>query len=163
MNKKPNILLVAYTFPPLPYGGTYRSLRLCKRFAEMGINLHVLTINIYEDIPNDFNLLDQVPKSVEIHRTSIIDPLRAYRNRRQALSRRPFFKYVNKIISMLLHFITIPDHMILWNITAIPAALKIIDKYKIDSVIVSSPPDSTLLIGYAAKKDEKNKMGCRLA
>jgi len=157
MNQKPNILLVAYTFPPLPYGGTYRNLRLCKRFDKMDVNLHVLTINIYKDIPNDFDLLSQVPEYVKIHRVPIIDPWRQYRIRKKRLLNLPFFKYANKIISLLLRFITIPDHMVLWNITAIPATLKIIDKYKIDTILVSSPPDSTLFIGYAVKKLRKIK------
>lgn len=157
MKKKHNILLIAYTFPPLPFGGTYRSLRLCKQFSEMDINLHVLTINIYKDIPNDFSLLRQVPELVKIHRTPIIDPYRAYRSKKNKFSTTFFYKCANKIIPLLLRFITVPDHMVLWNITAIPAALKIIDKYNIDSVLVSSPPDSTLFIGYVVKKLRKIK------
>jgi len=147
-----NILLVAYTFPPIPYGGTYRSLRLCKELTGLGLNITALTINIYNDIPNDFDLVSKVPEEVEIIRTTIFDPYRKYQIIKNKYIKYSFFRTINKIISFLLRFITIPDHMVFWNLTAIPKALKIIKSKDIDTVIVSSPPNSTLLIGYFLKK-----------
>ncbi|MBU1013348.1 MAG: hypothetical protein KKG99_10100 [Bacteroidetes bacterium] len=147
-----NILLIAYTYPPIPYGGTYRSLRFSKNSVTHDINLHVLTIDIYDDIPNDYNLLRNIPEKVFIHRTPIIDPWRRYQLLRKKLVNNPMLIIIDKIISQLLRFVSIPDHMVLWIFSAIPAALKIIKQNKIQSVIISSPPNSSLIIGYVLKK-----------
>lgn len=56
MNKI-KLMLISYTFPPIPYGGTFRALRLCRGFAKKDIECHVVTLKHYEDIPNDYELL----------------------------------------------------------------------------------------------------------
>lgn len=53
----PNILIVAYSFPPIPYSGTYRIIRTCKGLSRLGVEVHALSINIDDDIPNDYELL----------------------------------------------------------------------------------------------------------
>jgi glycosyltransferase involved in cell wall biosynthesis len=152
-----NVLLIAYAFPPIPYAGTYRSLRLCKELDSKAIKLHVLTINVYKDIPNDFNLLKKIPVSVKIHRAPILDPWRKYQIWKNKLNKLPGYKYLNKLFSLLLRPLTVPDHMVLWNFSAVPAAMKIIKKHNIAMVIVTSPPNSTLFIGYILKKFLKIK------
>ena len=108
------ILFIAYTFPPIPYGGTYRALRLCRGFAERGIACHVVTLKEYADIPNDYDLLARVPESVRIERAPILDPWRRYQRFKKKHSGRFWFPLVNKIASLLLRPITFPDHMLLW-------------------------------------------------
>ena len=134
------LLIIAYAFPPLPYSGTYRTLRACKGFAELQIETHVLTINQYRDIPNDFDLLSQVPPAISVHRTPIIDPWRRYTAGKQRRAGLRGFKYINKIASYLLWFITILDHMVLWIPFAFLKARAHIKELHIDTVYVSSPP-----------------------
>jgi glycosyltransferase involved in cell wall biosynthesis len=155
-NKK-KILIVAYAFPPIPYGGTYRCLRLCRGLEKYQINCHVLTINQYPDIPNDFGLLKKVPKNTTIYRTPIIDPWRRYQNIRKKFTNGTIFRYLNKIISFALRFITFPDHMLFWVPFGFLKALKIIRTEGIDAVLVSSPPNSSQLIGLLLKKTKKIK------
>ena len=74
--------------------------------------------------------------------------------------KKKYIKYAwfvpfNKLISFALRFITIPDHMVLWNFTAIPKALKIFKQNNINAVIVSSPPNSSLLTGYFLQRFKK--------
>lgn len=147
-----NLLFIAYTFPPIPYGGTYRALRLCRGFADRDIKCHVVTLKEYEDIPNDYNLLKRVPHSVIIHRAAIIDPWRRYQGIKKNFIGKIWFKVVNKFISFSLRFITFPDHMLLWVPFAVFSARKVIREQGIETVLVSSPPDSSQLVGWILKK-----------
>ncbi len=149
-NKK--LLFIAYTFPPIPYGGTYRALRLCRGFADKGIQCHVLTIKEYDDIPNDYDLLKEVPESVVIHRTPIVDPWRRYQSFKKKFANKFWFKIVNKFVSFGLRLITFPDHMLLWVPFAVSKARKVIKEEEIETILISSPPDSSQLIGLILKK-----------
>ncbi|MCP3928441.1 MAG: glycosyltransferase family 4 protein [Bacteroidetes bacterium] len=146
------ILFIAYTFPPIPYGGTYRALRLCRGFAEKDFECHVLTIKEYEDIPNDYGLLNKVPNAIHTHRTTIIDPWRRYQAIKKEFSGKFWFKIVNKFISLLLRPIAFPDHMLLWTPFAVLKARRLIRQHNIENVLISSPPDSSQLIGWVLKK-----------
>lgn len=152
-----NILLVAYTFPPIPYGGTYRSLRLCSGLEKYQIKCHVLTIKEYNDIPNDYTLLKRVPASTVIYRTPIIDPWRRYQVIKNKWQAKSGFKYFNKIVSGLLRLVTFPDHMLFWVPFALIKAKRIIKVSSIDAILVSSPPNSSQLIGLMLKKKYKLK------
>lgn len=146
------LLFIAYTFPPIPYGGTYRALRLCRGFVKEGIECHVVTIREYPDIPNDHALLAKVPDTVHIHRTPIIDPWRKYQLFKKKYAGRFWFRIVNKIVSLLLRLITFPDHMLFWAPFAVVKARQIIKRHGIETVLVSSPPDSSQLVGWILKK-----------
>jgi hypothetical protein len=150
-----SILIIAYAFPPIPYSGSYRMLRLCKGLTNMGTQTHVLTIRIYDDIPNDVELLSRVPRTVSIHRTPIIDPWRRYQSWKDRHKGMRGFRYINKMISLLLRFITVPDHQVMWIPFAFFKALRIIRKEGINTVLTTSPPNSTQLLGYFIKKITK--------
>jgi len=147
----PNILIVAYSFPPIPYSGTYRIIRTCKGLSRLGVEVHALSINIDDDIPNDYDLLKKMPESVIIHRTPIIDPWLRYQKWKNKKGRKGF-KYINKILSLLLRLITIPDHQIFWIPFAVFHSRKIIKRHHIKTILISSPPNSSQLIGYFLKK-----------
>ena len=46
----------------------------------------------------------------------------------------------------------VPDENVSWNLTAIPAAIRIARKEKIDVVLTTSPPNSVHLVGAAVKR-----------
>ncbi len=146
------ILMVAYVFPPIPYAGTFRSLRLCKGFQKRGVETHVLTINEYDDIPNDYQLLETIPPQVTIHRTPIIDPWRLFKSWKKRHQNMRGFRYLDKSISLFLWFLSLPDHMVLWVPFAVVRGMQIIREHGIQTVYVSSPPHSTQLIGCLLKK-----------
>jgi hypothetical protein len=130
-------------------------LRLCKGLSELGVNIHVLTIKQYMDIPNDLDLLSQIPKAVRVHRTPIIDPWRKYQAIKNRWKHVPGFRIFNKLISLLLKIISIPDHMIFWIPFAIREGNRIIKEFRIDSIVVSAPPNSSLWIGSVLKRKHK--------
>ena len=151
-NTKKKLLIMSYPFPPIPYSGTYRILRMCKGLVKLGIEVHVVTINIDPRIPNDYALLSKVPLSVKIHRTRIIDPWLSYqswsKNRKNSNSRN----FANKLMSLLMRLITIPDHQIFWIPFAVRKSLNVMKQYKIKNVLITSPPVSSLLTGTLLKK-----------
>lgn len=149
---KNKVLVIAYVFPPIAYAGTFRSLRLVQNLTGHGIEPHVLTIKQYDDIHNDPALLSRVPNDVKIYRTGIIDPWRKFQTFKKKYKDAHLFGLINKIISIVLTIITFPDHMVLWVPFAVFRSLKIINDNNIKHVYVSSPPHSTLLIGYILKK-----------
>jgi glycosyltransferase involved in cell wall biosynthesis len=46
----------------------------------------------------------------------------------------------------------VPDENVSWNLTAIPAALRIVKREEIDVVVTTSPPSSVHLVGAAVKR-----------
>src|SRR5207302_1229287 len=48
--------------------------------------------------------------------------------------------------------VLVPDENVTWNLTAIPAAIRIVRQEGIDVVLTTSPPTSVHLIGAAAKR-----------
>jgi glycosyltransferase involved in cell wall biosynthesis len=149
------ILLVAYAFPPIPYGGSYRSLRLCRGLVARGVSCHVVTVRELDDVPNDYHLAAQIPSQVAVTRTSIIDPWRRYQAVKRRYLGKRWFKYVNKVISLLLRGITFPDHMLLWVPFAYLHSRRICKAHDIDTVLVSSPPDSAHLVGWMLQRSLK--------
>ena len=124
MNKK--ILIIAYPFPPIPYSGTYRIIRICKGLSRLGVEVHALSIKIDDNIPNDYDLLKKLPNDINIHRTYIPDTWLHYQQWNKNNKDRKGFKYINKILSFLLRFITIPDHQIFWLPFAVIHSRKIL-------------------------------------
>ena len=151
------LLVISYPFPPIPYSGSYRIIRICKGLARLSVEVHALSINIDDNIPNDYDLLEKIPETVIIHRTSIIDPWLKYQKWKKNNKDRKGFKYINKFLSLFLRIITIPDHQIFWIPFAVFHGHKIIKKHHIKTILISSPPNSSQLIGYFFKKITKVK------
>lgn len=149
------LLYITYVFPPIPYGGTYRALRICRGLIGKNIKCHVITLKEYSDIPNDYDLLKSVPGSVIVHRAPIIDPWRRYQAIKNKYTGKYWFVFINKIVSLMLRFITFPDHMLFWVPFAVFTAIRVIRQERIDTILVSSPPDSSQLIGWVLKKWKK--------
>ena len=149
-NKK--ILIIAYVFPPIAYAGTYRTVRLCKHLINYNYNVTVLTIKEQCDLYNDYQLLNEIPNSINIIRTSIFDPFRFYRQYKNKFLGKPFGKTINWIVTKIIYIFTIPDHMIGWVPFAFTKAYRLIQKEKYDFIYVSSPPHSQQIICWMLKK-----------
>src|SRR4029079_13374370 len=48
--------------------------------------------------------------------------------------------------------VLVPDENVSWNLTAIPAAIRLVRNYDIDVVVTTSPPNSIHLVGAATKR-----------
>ncbi len=141
------LLVIAFYFPPAGGGGVQRTLKLCKFLPELGVEVHVLAPSDSKWLARDPQLLRDVPPTTVVHRAPFLGPrasllderLRGVRGwRRAAVHAR--FAYQRLLI---------PDKAAPWAATAVPAAVGIVRRYRIDAVLTTSPPNSTHLIGAA--------------
>lgn len=147
------VLILAYAFPPIPYSGTYRILRLCKGLDALNHEVHVLTINIDGKIPNDFELVERLPEKIQVHRSPIPDPwlwFQSWKNKKKRNSRLSIA--FTRVLNVFFNGINIPDHQVLWVPIAVSRAAKIVKKHDIHTILVSAPPYSILLCGSILKR-----------
>jgi glycosyltransferase involved in cell wall biosynthesis len=142
------VLLVTMYFPPAGGGGVQRSLKLAQYLPALGIETHVLAPDDPKWVHRDPEL--RVPTQAWIHRARYVGPrarkpaeeLRAAEGLERALVRA----------QVTARRLLLPDASVTWNLTAIPAAIRIARREGIDAVITTSPPGSVHLVGAAVQR-----------
>jgi glycosyltransferase involved in cell wall biosynthesis len=142
------ILIVALYFPPAGGAGVQRPLKLAEHLPELGFETHVLA-------PDDPKWLDRdesqpLPPRVVIHRAKNLGP--KARRPGEELYRLRGPERLGAQARLAFRRLLVPDASVLWNATAIPAAVRIVRREAIDVVLTTSPPGSIHLIGAAAKR-----------
>jgi glycosyltransferase involved in cell wall biosynthesis len=141
------LLVIAFFFPPAGGGGVQRTLKLCKFLPELGVDVHVLAPSDSKWLARDAPLLDAVPASTTVHRAPFVGPRAsllaerlegAHGWRRAAVQARHAYQRL-----------LIPDKAAPWFATAVPAAVRIVHRERIDALLTTSPPHSSHLIGTA--------------
>jgi glycosyltransferase involved in cell wall biosynthesis len=142
------VLLVSFYFPPAGGGGVQRPLKLAQYLPTMGIETHVLA----PDDPRWMHRDDDIrpPTQAWVHRVRYVGPgggkpaekLRG----KQGLARAAVHA------QLMGRRLLVPDENVTWNVTAIPAAIRLVREHGIDAVITTSPPPSAHLIGAAVKR-----------
>lgn len=156
-----NVLIISYYWPPSGGAGVQRWLKLSKYLSLQGVDVHVLTVN-----PNkasytslDKSLLKDVHKNVSVHKTDSFEIINYYSKivGKKNVPKAGFSNVNNKnplqqIVNSLRSNLFIPDPRKGWNKFAFQKAIQIINEYDIKTIITSSPPHSTQLIGLKLKK-----------
>ena len=158
------ILVITYYWPPSGGAGVQRSLKFVKYLPAFGIEPIVITVD-----PNqatypilDETLLKEVKEDVRVISTRSFEPLKIL----SALKGKetiPHGGFANNnkesITQKTLRFIRgnffLPDARLGWVRFAVKAASEIIEKEKVDTIFISSPPHSSQLIGMELKKKFK--------
>jgi glycosyltransferase involved in cell wall biosynthesis len=151
-----NVLLVAYSFPPAGGVGVLRAASLARYFAAEGIRLDVLTTRNASAVGTDSALLKEIPTEVLIHRTTTLDLPFGIKKRIKKLitggkpsggptaadvtARKPNF------LKRLLQDLLLPDPQVTWLPVLTRAARSIVRKRKIDLVLITVPPFSSVLL-----------------
>ena len=155
------LLLITYYWPPSGGAGVQRWLKLSKYLALQGVEVHILTVNpkkaSYTTI--DKSLLKDVHQNLIIHTTDSFEIINYYskivgkKNVPSAgFSNVNNNSIIQKTVNSLRSNLFIPDPRKGWNKYAYKKALQIINKHNINTVITTSPPHSTQLIGLKLKK-----------
>jgi glycosyltransferase involved in cell wall biosynthesis len=142
------ILLVTMYFPPAGGGGVQRPLKFATHLPAHGIETHVLAPDDPKWLYADPGLAP--PSQAWIHRARYLGP-RARRLGDELHGRRGLDRLSRQARS-LSRRVLVPDENVGWNLTAIPAALRIVRSEGIDVVLTTSPPNSVHLIGAAVKR-----------
>jgi glycosyltransferase involved in cell wall biosynthesis len=141
------LLLVTMYFPPAGGGGVQRPLKFATHLPAHGIETHVLAPDDPKWIHVDSEL--QPPTQAWVHRARYLGP-RARKLAEELHGRRGLDR-VSRQARSLSRRLLVPDENVGWNLTAIPAAVRIARSEGIDVVLTTSPPNSVHLVGAAVK------------
>jgi glycosyltransferase involved in cell wall biosynthesis len=142
------VLLVTMYFPPAGGGGVQRPLKFAQYLPALGIETHVLAPDDPKWVHSDPDL--RVPTQAWVHRVRYVGP-RAMKPAEE-LRRAEGFERALLQVQVAARRLLVPDASVTWNVTAVPAAVRIVRQYGIDAVVTTSPPASVHFIGAAAKK-----------
>jgi glycosyltransferase involved in cell wall biosynthesis len=142
------VLLATMYFPPAGGGGVQRSLKLAQYLPALGIETHVLAPDDPKWVHRDSEQL--VPTQAWVHRVRYVGP----RARKPAEELRHADGLEKALVQaqVTARRLLVPDASVTWNLTAIPAAIRIARREGIDAVITTSPPGSVHFIGAAVQK-----------
>jgi glycosyltransferase involved in cell wall biosynthesis len=142
------VLIVSLYFPPAGGGGVQRPLKFATHLPELGIETHVLAPEDPKWIHRDDDL--PMPTQAWVHRTRFIGP--QGRKIAEELHGKAGSERALVLARSFGRRLLFPDENVTWNLTAIPAAIRIIRSEGIDVVLTTSPPGSVHLVGAAAKR-----------
>ena len=142
------VLIVAMYWPPAGGPGVVRPLKFAAHLPELGFETHVLAPDDAKWLHRDPSLRD--PDGVTVHRARNLGPA-ARRPAAELYGRRGLDRLARRV-PIFLRALLVPDASVLWGATAIPAAVRIVRRSRIDVVLTTSPPGSVHLVGAAAKR-----------
>ena len=142
------VLLVTMYFPPAGGGGVQRPLKLAQYLPALGIETHVLAPDDPKWVHRDPEL--RAPTQAWVHRVRYVGP----RARKPAEELRAAEGLERALVQaqVTARRLLVPDASVTWNLTAIPAAIRIARREGIDAVITTSPPGSIHFVGAAVQK-----------
>ena len=135
-------------FPPAGGGGVQRPLKLAQYLPALGIETHVLAPDDPKWVHRDDDL--RVPTQAWIHRARYLGP----RARKPAEELRAADGLDRALVQaqVTARRLLLPDASVTWNVTAVPAAVRIARREGIDVVLTTSPPGSVHFVGAAVQR-----------
>jgi glycosyltransferase involved in cell wall biosynthesis len=142
------ILIVTLYFPPAGGAGVQRTLKTATYLPSLGIETHVLAPDDPKWVHRDDEL--QPPTQAWIHRARYVGP--RGRIPAQELHGTQGLERLGVQARLFGRRLLVPDENLPWNLTAIPAAVRIARREQIDVVLTTSPPGSVHFVGAAVKR-----------
>ena len=141
------VLIVSLYFPPAGGGGVQRPLKLAQHLPALGIETHVLA----PDDPHWIHRDDELPPPTNawVHRARYVGP--KGRKPAEELHGKEGMELALTHARLFGRRLLVPDENVTWNLTAIPAAIRLVREHDIDVVLTTSPPASVHLIGAATQ------------
>ena len=136
-------------FPPAGGGGVQRPLKLAQYLPALGIETHVLAPDDPKWVHEDADL--RVPTQAWVHRVRYVGP-RSVKAAEALREAEGGFQRALVQAGLGSRRLLVPDTSVTWNLTAIPAALRIVRQEGIDVVVTTSPPGSVHLVGAAVQR-----------
>ena len=116
------VLLVTMYFPPAGGGGVQRPLKFATHLPELGIETHVLAPDDPKWIHRDEELAP--PTLAWVHRARYLGP--KGRKPAEELHGTTGLERASKQAQLAGRRLLVPDENVSWNLTAIPAAIRIV-------------------------------------
>lgn len=157
------VLIVAYYFPPSGGPGVQRVLKFVKYLPEFGWEPAVLTVADGDFPARDPQLLQEVPATVPVTRTPILEPYSVYRaltgkKKGEAVdvntnyrpgTKKPFRENLAQAVRATFF---IPDARAGWLLHGVPGGVKAAREWGADLIFSSSPPYTCALLGRAVAR-----------
>ena len=154
------ILIIAYSYPPLMEAQSIRWAHLSKELIRKGNKVDVLTIKLPSYYDDGLDLI----RDVSVHRTysGPIQSLffhtkaalrvedKSYQEKRESITHQ-FLRRGYDALRRLMNFVLIPDLRTEWFIFAIFKLFHLMNKRRYDIVISSHEPGVDHLLGFIAK------------
>lgn len=158
-----NALLVTYSFPPAGGVGVLRAASLARYLPAECIELDVLTTRNASAVGVDSALLKEIPSEVNIHRTVTLDlPFGLKKSIKRMITRtKPSATGATAataapgkqgFLKRLVQDLLLPDPQVTWLPVLTRAAKRIVRDRKIDLVLITVPPFSSLLLVEKLRK-----------
>ena len=157
-----NVLLVTYSFPPAGGVGVLRAASLARYFPAEGIRLDVLTTRNASAVGTDPELLKEIPSEVTIRRTITLDlpfGLKKWiknritgRGRQRAIQQAKTQSGRPGLLRRILEDLLLPDPQVTWLPALAYNACRIIADRKIDLVLITAPPFSSVMLVEKLRK-----------
>jgi glycosyltransferase involved in cell wall biosynthesis len=141
-------LIVSFYFPPAGGGGVQRPLKLAQYLPALGIETHVLAPDDPRWVHRDDGL--RLPTQAWVHRARYLGPSGG--SPAEVLRGTAGLERAAKQVRLLGRRLLVPDESVGWNVTAVPAAIRLVREHGIDWVITTSPPGSVHLVGAATQR-----------
>jgi glycosyltransferase involved in cell wall biosynthesis len=158
------VLIITYYWPPSGGAGVQRWLKFAKYLPEYGWQPVILTVDPeYASYPQrDESLLSEIDPNCLVYTTKSFELYNLYKlisGKKEV----PYGGFANEtkegLLQKLFKFIRgnflLPDPRKGWNKYAREKAAELIRKYNIETVVTTSPPHSTQLIGLRLKQQFK--------
>jgi len=153
------VLIVTYYWPPSGGAGVQRWLKFAKYLPEYGWEPVILTVDPeYAAYPAiDLSLQKELSADIKVHKTRATDWFRIYSSDKSKVPSAGFAtnsdsNWKGKAGRFIRGNFFIPDPRRGWNSFAFNKACELIEKEKIVTIVTTSPPHSTQLIGFKLKK-----------
>jgi glycosyltransferase involved in cell wall biosynthesis len=157
------ILIISYLFPPAGGIGVQRALSLAKYLPRCGFEVHVLKANNAGGPVHDPALVRQIPPEVTVHQALTLEIPFSIRQKFWAKlmdgnakapdggPKAARFSWKGLIAGAAKRVLS-PEPEILWVPLAVRKARQIIQRHRIEFVLVTVPPFSALVVGNALKR-----------
>jgi len=156
MNK---VLIITYYWPPGGGAGVQRWLKFAKYLPLHGLEPVILTVDPeYAAYPvPDHSLEKEIPVTLKVYKTPAQNFFRLFPRDKSSIPAAGFAKGSDysckgKLLKFVRGNFLIPDPRRGWNRFAFRKALGLIREENISTIITTSPPHSTQLIGLRLKK-----------
>lgn len=154
------VLVITYYWPPSGGAGVQRWVKFIKFFKDQNIDPYIISVDpdfaSYPVIDN--SLINDIPENTNVYLTKTNEPYSFYKKINN--NQTPYAGFANegspsffqKIARFIRGNFFIPDSRKGWNDFAYKKAVEVLEKENIDTVITTSPPHSTQLIGLRLKE-----------
>ena len=155
------VLIITYYWPPMGGGGVQRWLKTTKYIREFGWEPVIFTTDGAEISMYDESLFKDVPKGIEVIKSSIWEPFALYKKLMGKKEEKinPGFIQKEKGNNFLQNFsiwvrgnLFIPDAKKFWLNSAVKDLSSFLSKNNIDAIVSTGPPHTTHLIARKVAK-----------